>query len=190
MSSHMIKFGEIELAAHPFIWDYDEDILYPILKSQKLKSFDDIDFDNPKLHKILDLIRSYDIEYYYVKQTMFKETKISYVSFHSWYFSQISDKTNMTRSNFNVTVLTGLFTEKDNDLISENNKIMRSGIKINGTNKNDIHVHNTKLSPCYDNSFVINISDIKDNSKITFITVLICNKLRKCCLTKHVLIPV
>jgi len=185
----MIKFGDIELPLHPFIWDYDEDILYPIIKSKKMNSFEDLKFNNSRLQTILKLISAYDIEYYCVKQTIFKETKISYVSFHSWYFSQISNKTNMTRCKFNVTVMTGLYAEKDEKTIFENNIKHRVGLTINGMSKNDVYVHNTKLSPCYDNSFVLNMADAKDDKKIILVTVIICNKIKKCCVTKHILVP-
>ena len=181
----MITFGEIKLPVHPFIWDYDEDILYPITESKKYKSYCELEFESSCLSIVLDFIDSYDIEYYRIKQSMFKDDnkKAVYVSFHPWYFTKISDSTTMTRTKFNVTLLSGLYT-RDSNIIKSN----KGGLAINKTNRNDIHVHNTKLSPCRDNSFVLNTSELKENSIVSFITVVICNKLKKCCVTRHDLV--
>ena len=180
-----VKFGEIELPCHPFVWIYDQYLL-KILSSNKYENADIIlsKFKNKNdILQTLNLIKNYSKDFYEVTQEIenLPSTEFLNISFHSWYFSKYGKSNVMTSEYFKTNIFTGIFIFTDDTIISpkiENDVNMTS---INTCDMRKISVHNIKLSPKSDNSFLL-----KEMTKeASFVSVAFCPKLKKACITLH-----
>lgn len=172
-----VVFAESSLPTCPFLWSYNE-YMFPLIEtailSEKSFKFGDI------LKKIISV---YETDYYLIKQKMFKESLCAYVAFHSWYYSKTTRFRDMTKSQIKAPIFTGLFTDKK---IKQDRK---NGISINCLERRSLHIHNKRLSPSNTNTFTLDLSssEFKDLKEFSFVSVVVCDKLKKCCVTRHIL---
>jgi hypothetical protein len=201
MQVNEIKFGINKFPSCPFIWYYDQFAL-KILSSKKYNNIDDLNLnDNVKksLTKTLLLLVKYDTDFYEINQELIQGTiaiipdswesllcESPSISFHSWYFSKIKKTDIMTSEKFSLKIFTGLFTSENNITPNKDNSNDNNidTISINTCTQKTISVHNMKLSPKLDNSFIIQFDKLEKN-KITFVSVGFCSKIKKACITLH-----
>lgn len=169
-----VKFAEIELPGCPFVWSYNE-FMFPLIEAKQMPK--DTITISEELKKLTD---NYDTDFYYVKQRFFKETDGAYISFHSWFYTKTTHYRDMTKSKLKTIIFTGLFTDLP---IKQDRKF---GISTNSIDRRFLHIHNKRLSPGNTNTFSIDLKNINDK-EISFLTVGICDKIKKCCVTCHVL---
>lgn len=171
----IIKFAEIFIPVCPFIWSYNE-FVFPIVELKQITK-DSFTMAN----ELNRLTKNLQTDFYFVKQKYFKESTSSYISFHSWFYSKISDNKDMTKVKLQTTIFTGLFTNME---ITQDNKY---GISINHLSKRFLSIHNKRLSPKNTNTFTLNLANESDKKNIQFITVCMVSELQKCCVTHHYL---
>jgi len=185
-----ILFDNIELPKCPFIWNYENQYIHPIINVMELP----IDLDiNENINKIIDniedvqdvdKIKKFKKDYFVIEQKILlnksEKNKIN-LSFHSWYFSKISKNNDMTKVEFNIPVNTCI--------VSQSNNIISDEIILNKFTKRKINIHNKRLSPANSNTFFIDYdynNDI-DNKQIKFYSVCFDTKIKCCVITCHIL---
>lgn len=184
----MIKFGDSLIPPCPFVWTYSENFLFPIEKitNVEISNTEQINkvFDKVINTECIDKIRmlsneNYDFSYYKIKQLVFRENAILNISFHSWYHVTKYGDVEMTNNLFNVNINSGLFTNNHEIKICKN-----GGIKINDCSLSPVHVHDIKLSPNV-NTFFVDNSELK---KMSFVSIVFDETIKKCCVTQHKII--
>ena len=197
MQVNEIKFGINNLPSCPFIWYYDQFAL-KILLSKKYNDINDLNLNDgikKSLAKTLSLLVKYDIDFYEINQEIIQDTsdivpdtwesllnEPPSISFHAWYFSKIKKNDVMTSEKFSLKIFTGLFTCENNIIPNKDNNM--DTISINTCTQKTICVHNMKLSPKLDNSFIIQFDKLIQN-KLSFVSVAFCSKIKKACITLH-----
>lgn len=196
-----IKFGEQYLPIHPFIWCYDRYI--PTIDSaKKYDSIDNLKLSEniqKKMSQSMKIINKYTCEFYEVTQEILEQINPFHISYHSWYFSKLTKSVagiDMTNEKFKVKIFSGLFSDDDSiiPILQDTPQGKSQTIQINTCDLRLVHVHNNRLSPKADNSFVIIFEKIatdnstNKNKKISFVTIGFCSKLKVACVTLHHLI--
>lgn len=185
-NSTSIIFNSIELPKCPFLWNYENQYLHPIIEYSKIVDSEIIDGINEYVEKNLknnvDKIKKIKKDYWIIKQKILfsksEENKIN-LSFHSWYYSKISKSNDMTKIDFNIPLNTCILTDSLN--------IKEDEIKINELTKRKIIVHNKKLSPSNSNTFYIcEHSPNLIPSQLEFYSVCWDGEIKQCVITKHV----
>mgnify|MGYP000606117580 CR=1 FL=1 len=190
----VIYLGQQHLPEHPFVWQYNKQML-PIIKSIELKS-ENISYDtiHPNFTKIVDILKKqkYVINFYEVQQKACCDDNIYYISFHTWYAKNVCHKNNLTYEKIHDTIYSGIFTKYDEFTTSQSNEFITykkpekkyESILINDCQLTTISVHNKKLSPSYDNSFIITTNPTT-NHKISFVSLVFYPNSKLACITLH-----
>ncbi len=187
-----IKFGPVYVPPSPIMWNYCA--MSPVIDAQQfesLKQFNIVDKD--VLKQIKKLVKpltqeTYDIEYFMIKQKVFKEIQTGSMSFHAWYYSKISNgSTDMSEADFQGKIIIGAVSV--NDFIAEPTKKSFGGKKsnklvLNGLGERVVLLRRQLKSPKNENSFRITCETIFD---IKFVTVAYVPELKKAVVTLHIL---
>ncbi len=187
-----IKLGSISMPPFPIMWSFCA--MSPVIESHKFESLKQFQIrDKEVLNKIKKLIKplvqeKYDIEYFQVKQKVFKEIQTASLSFHTWYYSKISNgKTDMTDAEFQKNIIVGAVSV--NDYIAEPNKKSFGGkannkLILNGFGERAVCVRKQLKSPKNENSFDITCNHLYD---IKLVTVAYVPEIKKAVVTCHIL---
>lgn len=187
-----IKFGTAYLPPYPIVWSYC--VTSPVIDSQQVESIRQFNItDNDVLKQIKKLVKplvleEYEIEYFTVKQKVFKETQTTSMSFHAWYYSKVSNgSTDMTNADFQGKIIVGAVSV--NDFIAEPTKKSFGGKKsnklvLNGLGERAVFLRRQQKSPKNENSFRITCETLFD---IKFVTVAYIKEIKKAVVTLHIL---
>jgi hypothetical protein len=187
-----VKFGVVHVPPYPIMWSYCA--MSPVIDSQQLESIKQFNIvDKDVLRQIKKLVKplvqdSYDIEYFMVKQKVFKEIETASMSFHTWYYSKVSNgSTDMSDAEFQGKIIIGAVSV--NDFIAEPTKKSFGGKKsnklvLNGLGERAVLLRRQLKSPKNENSFRITCDTLFD---IKFVTVAYITELKKAVVTLHIL---
>jgi hypothetical protein len=187
-----IKFGNNHMPPFPILRNFCS--ASPVVESmqfESLRQFNIRDKDIMKnLKKMIKPLVSdgYDIEYFFVKQRIFKEIQTASVSHHAWFYYQMSNKgLDMTDVDLEGTIVSGGVSV--NDYIAIPTKSSFGGHRINnltlnGLGKRTVCLQDQAQSPSNENAFRI----LQDNNyMLKLISVAYIEKIKKAIVTLHVL---
>lgn len=187
-----IKLGDAYMPPYPTMWSFCA--MNPVIDSQQFESLTQFQIkDKEILREIKRLVKplaqdNYDIDYFCVKQKVFKEIQIASLSFHTWYFSKLSNGSNdMSNANFQDKIIVGAVSI--NDHIGEpteksfggrpNNKLV-----LNGFGERGVYIRRQLKSPKNENSFrIITNSEPID---IKLVSIAYVPHLKKAVVTLHI----
>lgn len=171
INSQTINFNNIALPKCPFLWNYENQYLYPIIDCTQVNFADNLDNIMSKIideDNNLEKLKKFKMDYFEIKQNILLDNDVSNkinISFHSWYYSKISRSDDMTKVEFNIPIETCIVSGLDNNDIIDGKKygkkyeIKSDEILIGKFTKRKIRVHDKKLSPANSNTFYINLVD-------------------------------
>lgn len=190
--SSYVNFNDITIPKCPFLWNYENQFIHPIIEHYQTDFNSDLDniITNINNNEDKQKILKFNKNYFIIKQKILFDTnnasknKIN-LSFHSWYFSKISKyNDNMTKIEFNVPLHTCIISKSNK--INNCDKIIQDQILFNEFTLRKICVHNKKLSPANSNTFFIFNNNV--NEQIEFYSICYSIKIKNCVITKHIMI--
>lgn len=192
-----IKFGVSHMPPYPIVWSFGS--MSPVIDSHQLESIKQFQIrDKEVLKQISRLVKplvqnNYSIEYFDVKQKIFKEIQTASLSFHAWLhtkLSQIDDKldaNDMTNAFFLKNMIIGAVSV--NDFIAEPTPKSFGGKNINKLVLNNlgeraVYLRRQLKSPKNENGFRIVSDHLVD---VKFVSVGYSPELLKAVVTMHIL---
>ena len=187
-----IKMGTIHMPPYPIMWC--SCAMSPVIEAQQFESLKQFQIrDNEVLRKIKKLLKpiarsDYDIEYFRVKQKVFKEIQAVSLSFHTWYFSKISAGVlDMTDAEFQGNLIIGGVSV--NGFISEPTEKafgtrIHNKLVLNGLGKRAVNMRRQLKSPKNECAFTIVSDKLVD---IELVTIAYEPNIKKAVVTLHVL---
>jgi hypothetical protein len=190
-NSNNILFNGISLPKCPFLWNYPNQFIHPIIEYYQTDFTNDLDniISNITNESDKDKIKKFKKDYFEIKQKILLDKsmcdKIN-LSFHSWYFSKISKSDDMTKIEFNIPLDTCIVHGSN---VFGPTYIKQDEILINEFTKRKIRIHDKKLSPANSNTFCIqNIKENNlENNQIDFYSICFDTKIKRCVITHHIM---
>jgi hypothetical protein len=116
-NSPNIIFNHIEIPQCPFLWNYENQFIHPVIKYMRVdlkQKLDDL-LTNINNVQNVEKIKKFKKDYFQIEQKILLdksigENKIN-LAFHSWYFSKISKSNDMTKTEFNMPLETCIISE-------------------------------------------------------------------------------